>query len=83
MAISRILTDIREEEPIILIDEMLGGLDGKNSDSLAEFLGSAKQVLITTTDRDLKCDKNYSKYIIEKKNGTPFIGECTEKIHTF
>jgi len=83
MAISRILTEVREEEPIILIDEMLGGLDRKNSDALAEFLGSAKQVLITTTDRNFRCDKSYSRYIIEKKNGTPFVSECTEKIYTF
>lgn len=83
MAISRILTEIREEEPIILIDEMLAGLDRKNSDSLAEFLGSAKQVLITTADRNFKCDKNYSRYIIEKKNEAPFVSECTEKIYTF
>ena len=83
MAISRILTEIREEEPIILIDEMLGGLDRKNSDSLAEFLGSAKQVLITTADRNFKCDGNYNRYIIEKKNGTPFVSECSEKIYTF
>jgi DNA replication and repair protein RecF len=83
MAISRILTEIREEEPIIIIDEMLGGLDRKNSDSLSDFLESAKQVLITTADRNFKCDKNYSRYIIEKKNGTPFVSECTEKIYTF
>ncbi len=83
MAISRVLTEIREEEPIILIDEMLGGLDRKNSGSLAEFLESAKQVLITTTDRDFKCDKNYSRFVIEKKNGTPSISQCAEKIYTF
>ena len=83
MGISRILTDIREEEPILLIDEMLGGLDRKNSDSLAEFLKKAKQVLITTTNTDVKYDKDYSRYIIEEKNGSPFVGKCTEKIHTF
>jgi DNA replication and repair protein RecF len=83
MAISRILTDIREEEPILLIDEMLGGLDRKNSDSLAGFLRKAKQVLITTTNDDIKYDKSYNRYIIEEKNGTPFVSKCAEKIRTF
>ena len=83
MAIAGILSDIREEEPIMLIDEMLGGLDSVNSGSLADFLGKAKQVFITTADRDFKNDKNYSKFIIDKKNGTPFISECPEKIYTF
>ena len=83
MAISRILTDIREEEPILLIDEMLGGLDRKNSDSLGQFLRKAKQVLITTTNDDIKYDKDYKRYIIEEKNGTPFISKCAERICTF
>ncbi len=83
MGISRILNDIREEEPILLIDEMLGGLDRKNSSSLAEFLRKAKQVLITTTNEDVKYDKDYNRYIIEEKNGTPFVSKCAEKIRTF
>jgi DNA replication and repair protein RecF len=83
MGISRILTEIREEEPVLLIDEMLGGLDRKNSDSLTEFLKKAKQVLITTTNKDIKYDKDYNKYIIEEKDGSPFVSKCAEKIHTF
>ena len=83
MAFSRILTDIREEEPIMLIDEMLGGLDKRNSDSLARFLKKAKQVLITTTKEDIKYGKDCSRYIIGKKNGTPFVSKCAEKIRTF
>ncbi len=83
MGLSRILTDIREEEPILLVDEMLGGLDKRNTDSLAEFLKKAKQVLITTTKEDIKYDKDCSRYIIENKNGTSFISKCAEKIRTF
>jgi DNA replication and repair protein RecF len=83
MAVSRILTNIREEEPILIIDEMLDGLDRKNSDSLSEFLKKSKQVLITTTGEYLKDSKDYSIYRIEKKNESPFIRKCTEKIHTF
>ncbi len=83
MGISRILTDIREEEPILLIDEMLGGLDKRNSDSLTEFLKRAKQVLITTTKEDIEYGKDCSRYIIEERDGTPFISKCAEKIHTF
>jgi DNA replication and repair protein RecF len=83
MGFSRILTDVREEEPIMLIDEMLGGLDKRNSDSLAEFLKKAKQVLITSTKEDIKYNKGCSRYIIEKRNGTPFISKCAEKIRTF
>ncbi len=83
MGISRILTETREEEPILLIDEMLGGLDKKNSNSLAEFLRKAKQVLITTTNEDIKYGKDYNRYIIEEKNGTPFVCKCAEKIRTF
>lgn len=83
MAVSRILNDIREEEPIFLIDEMLGGLDKKNSNSLSEFLKKSKQVLITTTSEDFKKDKDYNIYMIEERNGSPLIRKCTEKIHTF
>jgi DNA replication and repair protein RecF len=83
MAVSRILTDIREEEPIIIIDEMLDGLDRKNSDSLSGFLKKSKQVLITTTREDFKDKKDYNIYRIEKRNESPFIRKCTEKIHTF
>jgi len=83
MAVSRMLTEIREEEPILLIDEMLGGLDRKNLNSLSQFLKKAKQVLITTTSEDLKYDKDYNIYIIEERNGSPFVRKCTEKIHTF
>jgi DNA replication and repair protein RecF len=83
MAVSRILTDIREEEPILIIDEMLDGLDRKNSGSLSEFLKKSKQVLITTTSEELKDDKDYNVYRIEKRNESPFIRKCTEKIHTF
>ena len=83
MGFSRILTDIREEEPILLVDEMLGGLDKRNTHSLAEFLKKAKQVLITTTKEDFKNDKYCSRYIIENKDGTSFISKCAEKIRTF
>lgn len=79
---SRVLADIRGEEPILLIDEMLGGLDRKNSDSLAKFLRKAKQVLITTTKKYIKYDNDYNRYIIERKNGTPFVSKCAEKIRT-
>jgi DNA replication and repair protein RecF len=83
MGISRILTDIREEEPILLIDEMLGGLDRKNSNSLSDFLKKAKQVLITTTCEDIKYDKDYNRYIIEERNGSALVSKCAEKIHSF
>jgi DNA replication and repair protein RecF len=83
IGISRILADIRGEEPILLIDEMLGGLDKRNSDSLAKFLKKAKQVLITTTKEDIKYDKDYNRYIIERKNGTPFVSKCAEKVRTY
>jgi recombinational DNA repair ATPase RecF len=83
MGFSRVLTELREEEPILLVDEMLGGLDKRNSASLTEFLRQAKQVLITTTKEDVEYGKNCSRYIIEKRNGSPFISRCAEKIRTF
>lgn len=82
MAISRILTERREEEPILLIDEMLGGLDRKNSNSLAEFLKRSRQVLIATTEEELGKNKGFNKYRIKKRNGTPFVRECTEKVYS-
>jgi DNA replication and repair protein RecF len=83
IGISRILTEIRGEEPILLIDEMLGGLDKRNANSLSGFLKKARQVLITTTDESLLKDKDYNVYMIEEKHGSPFVRKCTEKIHTF
>ena len=83
IGISKMLTEIRGEEPILLIDEMLGGLDKKNAGSLSGFLKKAKQVLISTTDESLLKDKDYNVYMIEEKNGSPFVRKCTEKIHTF
>ena len=82
IAVSRILTAIREEEPLLLIDEMLDGLDRKNHASLSEFLKKSKQVLITTTDEELRYDKDYNVYRIEKRNESPFIRRCPERIHT-
>lgn len=83
IGISKILTEIRGEEPILLIDEMLGGLDKKNANSLSGFLKKARQVLITTTDENLLKDKDYNVYMIEERHGSPFVRKCTEKIHTF
>ena len=83
IAISRMLTEIRGEEPVLLIDEMLGGLDKRNANSLSEFLSEAGQVLITTTDKYLINDKDYNVYMIEEGNESPFVRKCTEEIHTF
>lgn len=83
IAISRMLTEIRGEEPILLIDEMLGGLDKKKANSLSEFLSKAGQVLITTTDKNLINNNDYNVYTIEEGNESPFIRKCTEEIHTF
>ena len=83
MGFSKVLTELREEEPILLVDEMLGGLDKRNTASLTEFLGNAKQVLITTTKEDIGFGENCSRYIIEKRDGASFISKCAEKIRTF
>jgi len=83
IAISRMLTEIRGEEPILLIDEMLGGLDKRNANSLSGFLTKTRQVLITTTSENLVNDKDYNVYMIEEGNESPFVRKCTEKIYTF
>ncbi|MEO0293506.1 MAG: DNA replication and repair protein RecF [candidate division WOR-3 bacterium] len=81
-AISYILKETRKQEPILVIDEMLDGLDRKNADSLWEILSEFNQVFITTTENTFKKEGNYNLYKIEEKDGTPIVRRCAEKIYS-
>ncbi len=73
MALSRILTEARGEEPIIIIDEVLGELDRRNLGALSEFIQKSEKVLIATTRNDLMKNEDFNIYRIEEKNGAPLI----------
>ncbi len=82
IAQAQILHEARKEEPIIILDEIIGELDKDRIYSLSTLLDEYKQVLIATTREDMKESGDFNVYKIENKNGAPIIRKGIEKIHS-
>ncbi|MCK4226731.1 DNA replication/repair protein RecF [candidate division WOR-3 bacterium] len=73
MAQARILTEVRGEEPIIILDEIIGELDKERIGSLSKLMSEYEQVLIATAREDIRWGGNFNVYRIENRNGAPVI----------
>ena len=82
IAQARMLTQIRGEEPILILDEMIGELDKEKLELLSDLLMDYEQVLIATTREDLQERGDYNIYRIEERDGAPFIRKGAETIHS-
>jgi DNA replication and repair protein RecF len=82
IAQAQILHEERNEEPIIILDEIIGELDKDRIYSLSTLLDDYKQVLIATTREDVQESGDFNVYKIENKNGAPIIRKGIKKIHS-
>ena len=80
VAQARILNELRKEEPIIILDEIIGELDKNRLDSLSSIMDGYKQVLITTTREDIQKSGNFNVYRIEHRDGAPVIRKGAKEI---
>lgn len=82
IAQARILNEVRKEEPIIILDEIIGELDRDRIDLLSGLLDEYEQVLIATTREDVQESGDFNVYRIEDRDGTPVIRKGLKEIHS-
>jgi len=82
IAQARILNEVRKEEPIIILDEIIGELDRDRIDLLSGLLDEYEQVLIATTREDVQGSGDFNVYRIEDRDGTPVIRKDLKEIHS-
>lgn len=81
LSVAEILHEIRKEEPLILMDEIIGELDKKRTAALLEHLKNYQQVLIATARENIIDNDNINAFKIEEEDGTPTFRRCTKKVH--
>lgn len=63
--------EVLEDEPVLLLDDVLSELDGEKRASLIEFLkGIPSQIFVTTTDLSFPSDFDRAMSVFDIKSGT-------------